>query len=303
MENKKLYCDLHTHSTRSDGELTRAEVIELAIENNIGALAITDHNIPFDDIDKLQARYPEIKLINGSEISTYYDVPGAAEKKEIHVIALDFENTERFVNILHRNRFDSKDYVNSIIQKLRDAGLDVHFTYDDLRREMNNEFIGRMAIARKLVSLGIVSGIEEAFDEYIGDFGKRKAYVRPNVSKYIPMDIAIIEIRKAGGIPILCHPYSYNLSEEQVVRLIQDFKSLGGMAMEVLYSQYTSEQQEQLKSYANKYRLLRSAASDFHGRGKKGSLDHIFPISIYFDLADTKKQLLTSSSTTTQATE
>ena len=70
MENKKLYCDLHTHSTRSDGELSRAEVIELAIENNIGALAITDHNIPFDDLDELQKKYPEIRLINGAEIST-----------------------------------------------------------------------------------------------------------------------------------------------------------------------------------------------------------------------------------------
>ena len=32
MEKKKLYCDLHTHSTRSDGALSRAEVIEEAIK-------------------------------------------------------------------------------------------------------------------------------------------------------------------------------------------------------------------------------------------------------------------------------
>ena len=295
MENKKLYCDLHTHSTRSDGELSRAEVIELAIENNIGALAITDHNIPFDDLDELQKKYPEIRLINGSEISTSYHVPGTDEKMEIHVVALDFENTERFVSILHRNRHDCKDYVKSIIQKLCEAGLDASFTYDDLRAGLNQEFIGRMAIARKLVSLGLVGSIEEAFDEYIGDFGKRKAYVRPNVSRYIPMDNAIIEIRKAGGVPVLCHPYSYYLSEEQVARLIQDFKKCGGIAMETLYSQYTSEQQEKLKTYANEYGLLQSAASDFHGRGKKGSLDNHFPIKFYFDIADMKEQLLTSS--------
>lgn len=296
MENKKLYCDLHTHSTRSDGELSRADVIELAIENNIGALAITDHNIPFDDLDELQKKYPEIRLINGVEVSTSHHVPGTGEMKEIHVVALDFENTEHFVNILHQNRYDSKDYVNSIIQKLCEAGLEAKFSYDDLRAEHNQEFIGRMAIARKLVSLGLVRSIEEAFDEYIGDFGKRKAYVRPNVSKYIPIDATIIEIKTAGGIPVLCHPYSYNLSEEQVVRLIQDFKKCGGLAMETLYSQYTSEQQEKLKTYANEYGLLQSAASDFHGRGKKGSLDHHFPISIYHDIANMKEQLLASSS-------
>ena len=165
-------------------------------------------------------------------IKRFADVKGVAdEMKEIHVVALDFENTEYFVSILHQNRYDSKDYVNSIIQKLCDEGLEANFTYDDLRAELNQEFIGRMAIARKLVSLGLVGSIEEAFDEYIGDFGKRKAYVRPNVSKYILMDTAIIEIRKAGGIPLLCHPYSYNLSEEQVIRLIQDFKNCGGLAI------------------------------------------------------------------------
>ena len=292
MDNKKLYCDLHTHSTRSDGGLSRAEVIELAIENDIGVLAITDHNIPFDDIYELQTKYPDIKLINGAELSTSYVVPDIGEQREIHVIALDFENTKRFVGVLRHNCFDSEEYVNSIIQKLREAGLEANFSYYDLSNEMNQKFIGRMAIARKLVSLGIVSDIEEAFDEYIGDFGKRKAYVKPNISKYMPLDIAIIEIRNAGGIPVLCHPYSYNLTEKRVTRLIQDFKKYGGIAMETLYSLYTPEQQKQLGFYADEHGLLKSAASDFHGRGKKGSLNHQFPVSIYRDLVSRKEKLL-----------
>ena len=289
MKNKKLYCDLHTHSTRSDGELSRADVIELAIENDIGALAITDHNIPFDDLDELQEKYPEIKLINGSEISVSYDVPETDEKKEIHVIALAFENTDCFESVLNRNRYDSKDYVNNIIQKLCEAGLEASFTYDDLCHELKQKFIGRMAIARKLVSLGLVGDVYEAFDEYFGDFGKRRAYIRPDISKYLSMDTAIDEIKKAGGIPVLCHPYSYNLPEEQVISLIQKYKLFGGIALETLYSQYTAEQQNQLKTYANEYGLLQSAASDFHGRGKKCSLSNQFPISIYCDLLKSKE--------------
>lgn len=290
MENKKLFCDLHTHSTRSDGELSRAEVIEEAIKNNIGVLSITDHNITFSDLDELQTRYPDIKLINGSELSTSYMVPDTGELREIHVVALDFENTKHFVNMLRRNRYDSEDYVTSIIQKLREAGFEANFTYSDLRKEMNQEFIGRMAIARKLVTLGLSTDVEEVFDEYIGDFGKRRAYVKPNVSKYIPLDIAVIEIRNAGGIPILCHPYSYNFTEKQVIRLIKDFKSCGGMAMETMYATYTSEQQEQLKTYADEYSLMKSAASDFHGRGKKGSLANQFPISYAEQLLSISKE-------------
>ena len=62
--------------------------------------------------------------------------------------------------------------------------------------------------------------------------------------------------------------------------------------METLYSQYTSEQREQLKAYANEYGLLQSAGSDFHGRGKKGSLNHRFPIGIYFELESQKNNCL-----------
>ena len=132
--------------------------------------------------------------------------------------------------------------------------------------------------------------VEEVFDEYIGDFGKRRAYVKPNVSKYIPLDVAVIEIRNARGIPILCHPYSYNFDEGQVIRLVKDFKFCGGMAMETLYATYTPGQQEQLKAYADEYGLMQSAASDFHGRGKKGSLANQFPISYAEHLLSIRKE-------------
>ena len=147
-----------------------------------------------------------------------------------------------------------------------------------------------MAIARKLYALGLTANIEEAFNEYIGDFGKRKAYVKPNVNKYIAMDVAVAEIRNATGVPILCHPYSYNFTENEIIRLITDFKICGGLGVETLYSTYTSEQQEQLKAYADEYGLMQSAASDFHGRGKKGSLANQFPISYAEKLLSISKE-------------
>ena len=38
------YCDLHTHSTFSDGTLTPTEIVELAEELGLTAVALTDHN-------------------------------------------------------------------------------------------------------------------------------------------------------------------------------------------------------------------------------------------------------------------
>ena len=39
-----LFCDLHTHSTCSDGTLTPEELVGLALERGLGAIALTDHN-------------------------------------------------------------------------------------------------------------------------------------------------------------------------------------------------------------------------------------------------------------------
>ena len=107
------YCDLHVHSSMSDGDFTRREVIELAIDNGITTLAITDHNVPFLDRDELQAEYPNVDLITGSEVSVKIFVNGKI--KEIHVIALDYNNTSEFVSFLANNRFHTKEYIDSII--------------------------------------------------------------------------------------------------------------------------------------------------------------------------------------------
>jgi len=289
------FCDFHTHSTRSDGEYSRDDVIKIAIKNNISVLAITDHNISFDDMEFLQNKYSsKIKLINGTEVSTAYTVPDTDEIQEIHIVALDFENTERFIRLLENNRFNSKKYINSIIKKLQDVGIPVNFTYEDLKKESDCEFIGRMTLARKLVSLELIPNISTVFDLYIGDFGERQAYVKSDVSRYIPLKNAVREIVDANGIPVLAHPYSYNFSEQQVRELIRYFRyECGGIAMETHYAVYSQEQEQKLQNYAKQFGLLESAASDFHGsfqgQGKKYKLGQ-YPLEIYDQLMSVKRQ-------------
>lgn len=290
MEESKMnmmkYCDFHTHSTRSDGELTRDKLIESAIKCNISALAITDHNIGFDDLDEMQKKYSGIKLINGAEVSTSYKLADTGELREIHIIALNFKNTDRFTKLLYDNRFDSEEYVNEIIKSLNKVGIDADFSYRDLKDKLNQEFIGRMAIARELVERKLVGSIDEVFDEYIGDFGNKRAYVKPYVSKYISMESAIHEIKKANGIAILCHPLSYQFTDEQLIHLVSDFKHNGGIAIESNYAIYNENQRNYVKELSRKFSLVESAASDFHGRGLKNTLDNSFPISIYYALKE-----------------
>ena len=49
----KIYANLHTHSTHSDGVYTPAELVKIAKDEGYGAIAITDHDTA--------TAYPELK--------------------------------------------------------------------------------------------------------------------------------------------------------------------------------------------------------------------------------------------------
>lgn len=267
------YCDLHVHSSMSDGDFTRREVIELAIDNGITTLAITDHNVPFLDREELQAEYPNVDLITGSEVSVKIFVNG--KNKEIHVIALDYNNTSEFVSFLANNRFNTKEYIDSIISWLDSQGLYLGETYDSLKHKTKSHHIGRLLIARIMVEKGLANNIDEAFDKYIGNKADNDC-PKPSIECYAELETAIEQILHAGGIPVLAHPLLYSLPDNELRNLLARFKKLGGKGMEVYYGLYNQEEIDHLLRLSQEYDLYPSAGSDFHGHGHSG-LDNKFP--------------------------
>ena len=148
-----------------------------------------------------------------------------------------------------------------------------------------------MVLARMMVKKGLCTTVDECFDNYFGSYGKRLCYVDFPYT-YVSMETAIENIKKAGGLPILCHPYLYNLDNEQLLALIRRFKELGGMAMECWYGAYTKEQRDSLLNICKTMGLLPSAGSDFHGNSGE-HLHHEFPGKIYDDLMLLKKKFST----------
>ena len=119
------YIDLHTHSCLSDGNLTPEALLTKAREAGIGILALTDHNAT-GDLSALRAAFPELKLIQGAEITCRY----AAQ--ELHVVALGIDPDHPAIRrVLARNNPDRRPYLSAILDKLRGLGLDVG-TYDDI---------------------------------------------------------------------------------------------------------------------------------------------------------------------------
>ena len=273
---KKTYIDLHTHTLRSDGAYTPVELVARAREAGIGILALTEHNHT-DDLSGLQAMFPEVRLIQGAEIGCMY-TDSRGKEVEIHVVALGFDPEHPAIRaVLANNDPDRRPYINAILDRLRLCGIDLGDYEDMSRRFPDSRQIGRMNIAKCMKELGYVETVDEGFDLYIGSFGERRAFV-PNPTRYVSMEEAVSAIAASGGVAVLAHLYYYGMDDRENLRLVETFKALAGEhgGMEVYYERYDREQREALRDIADRYGLMYSAASDFHGQREKDTLENRF---------------------------
>ena len=265
------YIDLHTHSCLSDGNLTPEALLPTARDAGIGILALTDHNATAD-LTALRAAFPELKLIQGAEITCR----NAAQ--ELHVVARGSDPDHPAIRrVLERNNPDRRPYLTAILDKLRGLGLDVG-TYDDIQAaNPESRHFGRMQIAKEMQRRGYVATADEACDVYMGAHGQRLAYVA-NPLEFVSLEEGVEAILAAGGIPVLAHLYYYLLDAEGERTLVRRFKELAGdkAAMEVHYAAYSQAQRESLAALADEFGLMHSCASDFHGNLEGETLAHGF---------------------------
>lgn len=257
--------DLHTHTTKSDGTFTPTELVDYAIQKELTAVAITDHDTTegLDEAISYAASLrkqgkPSIEVIPGIEFSTEY------EGKDVHIVGLFISyDTPAFQAQLNA-------FVNSRINrnikmctKLQETGIDI--TYEKLQAENPDAVITRAHYAAYLQAHGYVKSRPEAFDRYLGDHTK---YFVPR-EKVTPTQ-AVQLILEAGGIPILAHPPLYHMGNERLDKLISSLKDAGLLGIEAIYSTYTNQDERDMRRLADKYDLLLSGGSDFHGDNKPG---------------------------------
>ncbi|GKX31416.1 phosphatase [Vallitalea longa] len=251
------YIDLHVHTTASDGTYSSKELIEYASEKHLSAVAITDHDcITGIKEAKKYGQIYDVEVISGIEFSTRY------KNTEIHILGLYIdENSDIFLNGLDDivNTRDERNY--EIIKKLNKHGLDI--SMDDVINTADSCIYTRAHIAKALFQKGYVSSMREAFTKYIGN----------DCSCYVPREkvtpqLAIKLILECGGIPVLAHPTLYNMDLRQLDVLINELSQIGLMGIEGLYSLYTKSEEKYLKDFANKYNLIITGGSDFHGSNK-----------------------------------
>lgn len=244
--------DLHCHSTASDGVLSPTDVVNRAAEKGVNVLALTDHDTVSGLAEAKQAANQQgIQLINGVEISTYW------ENRAIHIVSLGFnENCEKMTALLGQQAALRHQRAIEIGEKL--AKIGVLNAFDEAKKFATGE-VTRAHYARLLVRLGKVSNENQAFKKYLSQ-GK-SCYVK---SQWCDIPTAIDTIHQAGGLAVLAHPLRYTMTTKWLKKLITDFKQWGGDGIEVSGCGQTKDQRLLLAKWAKENELLSSVGSDFH---------------------------------------
>lgn len=255
-----MSADLHIHSVYSDGSFTPQELIDMAQKKGLKTVALADHDT-VEGVEKMikKGNQKGIEVIPAIELSTF------KEKAEIHILGyyIDY-NLPDLLRVV-KSIFDSRlERARKMVEKLNNIGIKVE--YQDVEDIAGDKYVGRPHIARALVNAGYIDEMGEAFTEkYIGNGGQ--AYV-PKFQ--LTPEEAINIILKAGGIPVLGHPYFINKGEPFNAEDIQGLVKKGLAGIEVYHSKHDNRTSMYYLQIARKLNLLVTGGSDFHGENSPG---------------------------------
>ena len=256
------YVDLHLHTTASDGVLSPAEVVRYAKSKGLQAIAITDH----DTVEGCEEALSEgekigFEVIPGIEISAEYS-PGS-----MHILGF-------FLDIHHPLLNERLEYLQKaraernpkMVAKLNQLGINI--TYEEVLRASGGGQVGRPHFANVLMEKRVVKSFQEAFDRFL----KKGAPAYVDKFRFTSKE-ALHFIHEARGVAVLAHPNTLGVSrsselEKVIVQLVDE----GLRGIEVYYPEHSSAEVAQYKSLADRFNLLSTGGTDYHGM-EKSELD------------------------------
>jgi predicted metal-dependent phosphoesterase TrpH len=251
--------DLHAHSTASDGTLRPAELVRLAHARGLSAVSLTDHDTVAGIPEaSREAKALGIEFLPGIEVSTAFPRPGT-----MHLLGYGLDVNSRPAKFLAQTLEAARaERMSLILARLRQLGIDL--SHDELLRESDGGNVGRPHVAALLVRHGHAASTRDAFDRLLGGGGA--AYVENN-----PFGSArVIElVRAAAGLVSLAHPLQLRRADfAQLDALVRELADQGLEAIETIHGSHTTETVHRLTRLGDRYDLLTTGGSDFHGANK-----------------------------------
>lgn len=267
-------CDLHVHSTFSDGTDTPTQLIDLACKAGLRAVALCDHNTVAGLPEFIQAaRGREVEAVPGVEFSTEY------LGTELHILGLFIrpEHYSAVTEVLDAMLLRKEQSNIALIEALKEA--DIHLDYAAIKANASGN-VNRAVIAAEMVRKGYCTSVKEAFSKWLSP---KRGYYQP--PRRLDAFEAIRFIKSIGATAVLAHPF-LNLEEEPLRIFLQRAVACGLDAMEAYYSMFSPEQTALARQIAEAYGLKISGGSDYHGSNKphiqmgKGQGDLCIPAAL-----------------------
>jgi predicted metal-dependent phosphoesterase TrpH len=291
--------DLHTHTTISDGGDSPTELVHKAAAAGLDTIAVTDHdNDAGCDEAVAEGDRAGVEVVRGVEISC--DVEDLSERgftpssrPTMHLLGYFIPSGENGLSAaLADLQYHRANRNQLIVEKLNGLGLPI--TFEEVENEAGGpgSQIGRPHFAAVLVRHGAVPDYQTAFDEYLAKGAK--AYLTRKL--YKPTE-AIELMTAAGVVPVLAHPFTLNLSIDDLEVFVDALVGAGLEGIEGYHGDLPEVEQEPYRVLGEAKGLVVSGGSDYHGsmrpdRGMPGGKhDVIVPDRVLDDLRDASQRL------------
>jgi predicted metal-dependent phosphoesterase TrpH len=219
-------------------------------------LALTDH----DDTSGLELAENEAKrwgmqLIKGVEISVTW------KKRTIHIVGLkidpEYLPLKTGLAAIRAGRHVRAAGMAAGLDKIGITGsLEGAYHY------AQEGIISRTHFARFLVNTGVAKDNKAVFKNYLVK-GKPGYFEH----EWASLEDAVGWIVGSGGVAVIAHPGRYDLGRTNMLLLLEEFRALGGAAIEVVTGSHTVDQYVEFAKYAHQFGLKASQGTDYHGKG------------------------------------
>ena len=149
-----MFCDLHTHSTFSDGTFSPTEIVLKAKEIGLDAVALCDHNTVagLNEFVSAGKKYG-VTTVAGIEFSTEYN------SKQLHIVGLFIkkENYSDITEIMAESQKLKEESNKLLVKNLAKDGYILD--YDEIKNSTVDGFVNRAKIAAALMQKGYVSSV------------------------------------------------------------------------------------------------------------------------------------------------
>lgn len=249
----KMYANLHTHSTHSDGVHSPEMMVKVAKEEGFSAIAISDHDAgtAYSEL-KAACEKEGMRCIFAVEFSV--NRPVAA-----HIVAFDFDpEYPPMKKYLADMGYRQTDNTKKCFDEGVAAGGITGITWEEVE-EYNKGIIWlcNNHVFRAMQAKGLVKE-EEYMAWYMKNYSKQRGHYPPIID-FMETDKLIALVKEAGGFCVIAHP-----SDDQMDR-IDEYIAMGIEGIEVWHSDLNEAQRARALAIALDKDLYISGGSDHSG--------------------------------------